>query len=122
MKSSANRYYKNSKISEAKFRQLIRCFSMDLTATDTATLTGLSTRIVNDIYLKIRRRIAEECQRQAPYMGELEVDKSYFGSKRVAANGDEEPAAKPSSSGSSSVRDRSLQRSFRMPGKSRCRR
>lgn len=29
-----NRYYSRSKISEAKFRQLIRYFAMDLTATD----------------------------------------------------------------------------------------
>ncbi len=56
---------------------------MDLTATDTATLTGLSVRRVNDIFLKIRQRILEECQRQAPYLGEVEVDESYFGSKRV---------------------------------------
>lgn len=31
-----NRYYSRSKISEAKFRQIIRFFAMDFTATDTA--------------------------------------------------------------------------------------
>ncbi|MEP1305217.1 MAG: IS1595 family transposase, partial [Balneola sp.] len=44
-----NKYYKRSKISEAKFRQLLRYFSMDFTATDTAQLTGLSRRSVTDI-------------------------------------------------------------------------
>ena len=35
-----NRYYRRSRIAEKKFRQLIRCFVMDFTATDTAVLTG----------------------------------------------------------------------------------
>ncbi|HEY3326563.1 MAG TPA: IS1595 family transposase, partial [Novimethylophilus sp.] len=29
---SKNRYYRRSKISEAKFRQLVRCFALDFTA------------------------------------------------------------------------------------------
>jgi len=39
-----NRYYKRSRISESEFRQLLRCFAMDFTATDTATLTGYSVQ------------------------------------------------------------------------------
>ncbi|SMO31734.1 hypothetical protein SAMN06265218_1011, partial [Fodinibius sediminis] len=39
-----NKYYKRSRISEAKFRHLIRCFSLDLTASETAELTGISLR------------------------------------------------------------------------------
>jgi len=38
---------------------------------------------VNDIYLKIRRRIAEYCEEQSPYSGEVELDESYFGPKRI---------------------------------------
>ncbi|MDO4795695.1 MAG: IS1595 family transposase, partial [Brachymonas sp.] len=37
-----NKYYRHSKISEAKFRHLLRPFAMDLTATDAAQLCGLS--------------------------------------------------------------------------------
>jgi hypothetical protein len=44
-----NRYYRRSKISEAKFRQVVRLFAMDLTATDTAELSGLSVRSTNTI-------------------------------------------------------------------------
>ena len=44
---SKNRYYHYSKISEAKFRHLLRLFAMDLTATDVAQLCGLSVRSVN---------------------------------------------------------------------------
>jgi transposase len=56
---------------------------MDLTATDAAELTGLSVRSVNDIYLRIRRRVAACCEAQSPFRGEVEVDESYFGPRRV---------------------------------------
>ncbi len=78
-----NRYYKRSRISEAKFRQLIRYFAMDFTATDTAQLTDISLRSVNTIYLKLRRQIAVVCEQQSPLQGAVEVDESYFGARRV---------------------------------------
>lgn len=78
-----NKYYKRSKISEAKFRQLLRYFSMDFTATDTAQLTGLSRRSVTDIYQKIRARILRWSIAQSPLQGVIEVDESYFGAKRI---------------------------------------
>lgn len=83
MYKGKNRYYKFSKISEARFRRLLKAFAMYLTATDTAKLTGLTIRSVNDIYFKIRRRIAEYCEEQSPYSGEVELDESYFGPKRI---------------------------------------
>ena len=80
----ANPYYRRSKISTAKFRHLLRCFALDLTASDTAQLTRLSVRSTNAIFLKIRRRLAEACQREAFIRGgEVEVDESYFGPRRV---------------------------------------
>ena len=83
MYTGTNRYYKYSKISEAKFRQILKLFALDLTATDTAKLSGLSTRSVNSIYLKLRARIAEYCEQQSPFAGEVELDESYFGPRRV---------------------------------------
>ncbi|ELN4703265.1 IS1595 family transposase [Pseudomonas nitroreducens] len=74
-----NRYYSRSKISEAKFRELLRFFALDFTASDAARLTGLSARAINDIYLRIRRRLAEECEQASPFEGVVEVDESYFG-------------------------------------------
>jgi transposase-like protein len=62
---------------------LVRCFSEDLTATQTARLAGLSVRSVNTIFLRMRRRLAEECEAQSPYSGVVEVDESYFGPQRV---------------------------------------
>ena len=61
-----NRYYRRSKISEAKFRQLVRLFALDLTATDTAELTALSLRSTNAIYQRIRTRMAQVCTAQSP--------------------------------------------------------
>jgi len=78
-----NRYYRRSRIAEAKFRQLVRCFALDFTATSTAELTGISVRSVNSIYLKIRRRLAEVCEQSSPLQGAVEVDESYFGAQRV---------------------------------------
>ncbi|HGP4511949.1 TPA: IS1595 family transposase, partial [Neisseria meningitidis] len=52
-----NKYQKFSKISEQKFREIIRCFALDLTASDTAKMTGISVRGINPIFLKIRHRI-----------------------------------------------------------------
>ena len=56
-----NKYYRHSKISEAKFRQLLRLFAMDLTATDAAQLSGVSVRSVNAVYQRIRIRLARQC-------------------------------------------------------------
>ena len=78
-----NRYYRRSRISEAKFRQLVRCFALDFTATSTAELIGISVRSVNSIYLKIRRSLAEDCEQSSPLHGAVEVDESYFGAQRV---------------------------------------
>ena len=65
-------------------RQLVRRFALDLTASHAAKLTGLSRRSVTAIFLKIRERIAEECQRASPFSAcEVEVDESYFGARRV---------------------------------------
>src|ERR671921_210806 len=79
-----NRYYRCSKISERKFLRVLRHFSLDLTASRTAQLTGLTRKSVTTIFLKIRERIAEECERASPLSsGEVEVDESYFGARRV---------------------------------------
>ena len=79
-----NKYYKRSRISEAKFRQLVRLFAQDLAASDVAELTGLERKTVNSIFFKVRVRIAQECEQQSPLAsGEVEVDESYFGPRRV---------------------------------------
>ena len=80
---SSNRYYKYSKISEAKFRYLLRLFALDLTASDAARLSGLSVRSVNALYLRLRRRLQTWCPVPAELNGAVELDESYFGPRRV---------------------------------------
>ncbi|MFV7481309.1 IS1595 family transposase, partial [Acinetobacter junii] len=57
-----NRYYSRSRITEAKFRQIICFFAMDLTASDTAKLTNISVRSINTIYIRLRKKIAAQCE------------------------------------------------------------
>ncbi len=78
-----NRYQKCSKISERKFRQILRYFAQDFTASDTAQLTGISIRSINSLFLKLRKRIAQECEKLSPFEGVIELDDSYFGPRRI---------------------------------------
>ena len=78
-----NKYAHRSKISESKFRQLIKLLSIDLDALQIAEVTGLNRNTVNRYLLEIRKRIAEYCEQQAPVLGEIELDESYFGPRRV---------------------------------------
>ena len=78
-----NKYIRRSHLSEAKFRQLLKCFSLDLTATQTAEMTALNRKTVDRIYSLMRARISEYIRESSPEVGEYEVDESYFGAKRV---------------------------------------
>lgn len=115
-----NRYQRRSEISEAKFRQLVRLFALDLTATDTAELTGLSLRSTNAIYQRIRARMAQVCAAQSPFTGELEADESYFGPKRIRGKRVVEQAAKPLCLVFSNEAAASTTRSSPTPLKPRC--
>ena len=78
-----NRFQKCSKISDRKFREILRYFAQDFTASDTAQLTSISVRSVNTIFLKLRKRIVQECELQTPFKGVIELDESYFGPRRI---------------------------------------
>ena len=72
-----------ARISRAKFRQILRLFSLDLNALQIAELTGLNRNTVNRYLLFIRQRISQYCESQSPFTGVVEVDESYFGARRV---------------------------------------
>ena len=79
-----NKYKKRSRTSEAKIRQVIKLFALDIEATKIAELTGISRKTINKILRQIRERIADYCQQQSPFdAGEVEIDESYFGARRV---------------------------------------
>ena len=78
-----NKYANRSKISEAKIRQIIRLFCIDLDASQIAEVTVLNRNTVNRYLSAIRTRIAEFCEASSPFHGDVEVDESYFGARRV---------------------------------------
>src|SRR5438067_1634166 len=78
-----NKYRHRSRISEAKFRQFLKYFALDIEAKKIALLTGLNRNTVNRYLRRIREAIAQECERQSPLRGIIEADESYFGPRRV---------------------------------------
>jgi transposase len=78
-----NKYANRSKISEKKIRQIVKLFSLDLDASQIAKITCLNRNTINRYVSKIRERIADYCNTQSPFSGEVELDESFFGARRV---------------------------------------
>ena len=77
-----NKYIHRSKISESKFRQVVKLFALDLTSTQITALTGLNPKTTDSLVNKIRTRILLTSKSNS-VSGEFEADESYFGPKRV---------------------------------------
>ena len=78
-----NRYLFRGRISERKFRDLLRLFAMDITADRAAILTGVHHNTALAIYRLLRDRMAEMAERDCPFRGVVELDESYFGPTRT---------------------------------------
>lgn len=78
-----NRYAHRSRVSEKKIREIVRYFAADLTALQTAQLSGLNRNTINRFYRALRERILLACEAQRPMFGIVEVDESFFGARRV---------------------------------------
>ena len=52
-------------------------------ASDAARLTGLIVRSINEVCLRLRRRLQTWCPVPAELNGAVELDESYFGPRRV---------------------------------------
>ena len=79
-----NKYFNRSHLSEKKFREIIKLFSADLTAVQISFLTQINRNTINKILKNIRIRIAETCEQESPFeKGEIEMDESYFGARRI---------------------------------------
>jgi len=107
-----NKYIKRSHISEAKFRDIVRYFSLDVNALKIESLTKLNRNTVNRYLCLIRERIVELCEQASPFQGEVEVDESYFGARRIKGNVEGEQQVKHLSSVSFSEVAKSIQRSY----------
>ena len=82
-KAPKNEYVKNSHLSERKFRESPRLFRADVTALSAASLTGLNRDTVNRHHGMPRARIAEACEADSPFDGEVEAGESHFGARRA---------------------------------------
>ncbi|MCB0701061.1 MAG: IS1595 family transposase, partial [Ignavibacteriae bacterium] len=78
----SNKYIYRSRISEAKTREIIKYFSVDLNATQISKLSNLSRNSVNNILTALRLRISLLSEQEKPFTGEVEVDESFFGARR----------------------------------------
>lgn len=78
-----NKYQKKSHITEGKFREILRYFCEDFSATTTANLSKISRNTINKLYNLFRIRLVEISLNSQPELGEFELDESYFGAKRV---------------------------------------
>lgn len=78
-----NKYLKYARVSEDKFRLLLKYFSEDFSATQTASLTNISRTTISNIYQELRLKIVGLEIQQDMVDGEIEVDESYFGAQRI---------------------------------------
>ena len=80
-----NKYINSSEISEAKFREIVKYFVADLSATQIATLFGISRNSINKYVMRIRHRVYDFCSSESPFiaLGDVELDESYLGARRV---------------------------------------
>ena len=79
-----NKYLYGAKISSRKFREILRYFCIEIDAEKTAYLVNLNRNTVHRIFGKIRERISFLCEAESPFEnGEIELDESYFGARRV---------------------------------------
>ena len=78
-------YYEYFRIMEKKFREVLKYFCADLTATQLAHLTPLTINTINRISHLLRQRMLELSKLQSSplvgqsLVGQIEVDESYFG-------------------------------------------
>ena len=79
-----NKYIKGARISERKFREVLRYFAHDLPVLTAAKLCGLNYRTVHRLCELLRQRVVAQAVRESPPLGgEVEIDESYFGPRRV---------------------------------------
>ena len=64
-------------------KNVARYFAYDLRAWKIAELSGVSRPTINQLFMKLRIRIAQVCNALSPLSGEVEVDEPYFGTRRV---------------------------------------
>ncbi|TVM29876.1 IS1595 family transposase, partial [Oceanidesulfovibrio marinus] len=81
--AAGNKYVYRSRISEKKFRELVRLFALDIDAQRVTAMTKLNRNTVNRYLRLLRMAMARACEEESPFLGQVEMDESYFGPRRV---------------------------------------
>jgi transposase len=79
-----NKYLKGARISERKFREVLKYFAHDIPVLTASRLCGLNYRTVHRLCELLRQRVVAIAVKESPALGgEVEIDESYFGARRV---------------------------------------
>lgn len=70
-KITKNKYVRRAKISEHKFRKMVKCFAADMSATQIAEAIEVNRNTVNRYLNEIRARMVEFCEQYAPFQQEF---------------------------------------------------
>ena len=74
----------NRPISNYKQKKIITCFCLDLTATQISRLLGINRNTINRYFNRFRQKIYQfQVSQKHHFVGEIEVDESYFGPQRI---------------------------------------
>ena len=74
---------KYSKLTQSKQNKILQYFCEDLDATKTARFLNLNRKTINKYFNFFREEIVRDSIEESKFSGEVEVDESYFGAKRV---------------------------------------
>ena len=75
---------KYRRLSNYKVKKILRCFSEDLTASQTAKILQINRNTINEYFNEFRLKIfALNKEAGQKFSDEIELDESYFGARRV---------------------------------------
>ena len=66
-----NKYIIRSRISEKKFREILKYFAEDIKASKISSLTKISEVMLCKIFMEIRILISKECENISKFSGEI---------------------------------------------------
>ncbi len=71
MRAMKNRYIVRSRISQKKFREILKYFTEDIEASKISNLTKISEVTLCKIFRKIRALMSKECEKISKFSGEI---------------------------------------------------
>ena len=76
MRAMKNKYIVCSRISEAKFREILKYFAEDIEVSKISNLTKILEATIYKIFREIRILMSKECEKMSKFSGKMEIDES----------------------------------------------